>query len=171
MYAQRTADGRIAIGGRGKPYRYASDTTGEGSADAPVAAELRARLIELFPTLHDVGIDTTWQGVLGVTRPWRPTVSHDRTTGLAWAGGYVGEGVAAASLAARTLTDLILDRDSELRRLPWVAPLRRRWEPEPLRWIGVNAVYESLRRADHAEVRTGRPSPFAIPAKLLGISH
>jgi hypothetical protein len=47
----------------------------------------------------------------------------------------------------------------------------RNWEPEPLRWIGVNAVYESLRRADASERRSGRSSPFALPAKLLGITH
>lgn len=171
IYAQRTPDGRIAIGGRGKPYRYGSDTEGEGGADPSVAAELRARLCELFPVLADVRIDASWQGVLGVTRPWRPTVSFDPATGLAWAGGYVGEGVAATNLAARTLTDLILGRRTALTELPWIAPLERDWEPEPLRWIGVNAVYESLRRADSAERRTGRRSPFALPAKLLGITH
>jgi glycine/D-amino acid oxidase-like deaminating enzyme len=171
IYAQRTADGRIAIGGRGKPYRFGSDTEGESGADPSVAAELRARLTELFPVLSGVGVDATWQGVLGVSRPWRPTVSFDRASGMAWAGGYVGEGVAAANLAARTLTDLLLDRDTELSRLPWVAPMERKWEPEPLRWIGVNAVYESLRRADASERRSGKASPLAIPAKLLGITH
>jgi glycine/D-amino acid oxidase-like deaminating enzyme len=171
IYAQRTADGRIAIGGRGKPYRYGSDTEGEGGADAPVAAELAARLTEIFPVLSGVTIDATWQGVLGVSRPWRPTVSFDRSTGMAWAGGYVGEGVAATNLAARTLADLILERNTALSALPWVAPMERNWEPEPLRWLGVNAVYESLRRADVSERRSGRPSPFALPAKLLGITH
>lgn len=171
IYAQRTADGRIAIGGRGKPYRFASEVEAEHGADPSVAAELRARLTELFPVVAGVAIDATWQGVLGVSRPWRPTVSYDRESGLGWAGGYVGEGVAAANLAARTLTDLILGRDTECSRLPWVAPMERDWEPEPLRWIGVNAVYESLRRADAAERHSGRPSPFAMPARFLGITH
>jgi glycine/D-amino acid oxidase-like deaminating enzyme len=171
IYAQRTSDGRIAIGGRGKPYRYGSDTEGEGAADPSVAAEIRGRLCELFPVLADVQIDATWQGVLGVARPWRPTVSFDPSTGLGWAGGYVGEGVAATNLAGRTLTDLMLGRRTPLTELPWTAPMDRNWEPEPLRWIGVNAVYESLRRADLAERRSGHSSPFALPAKLLGITH
>jgi glycine/D-amino acid oxidase-like deaminating enzyme len=171
IYAQRTSEGRVAIGGRGKPYRYASDTEGEGPADAGVVAELRTRLCELFPVLADVQTDATWQGVLGVSRPWRPSVSFDPDTGLGWAGGYVGEGVAATNLAGRTLADLILGRRTALTELPWLAPLNRNWEPEPLRWIGVNAVYESLRRADASERRSGRSSPFALPAKLLGITH
>jgi glycine/D-amino acid oxidase-like deaminating enzyme len=171
IYAQRTHDGRIAIGGRGKPYRYASDTHAEGSAEPEVAAELHGRLVSLFPPLAGVEIATSWSGVLGVSRGWTPAVSFDADTGLGWAGGYVGDGVAASNLAARTLRDLILGRRSPLTALPWVAPLGRRWEPEPLRWLGVQGVYQLLRRADAQEQRTGRPSPFAIPARMLGAAH
>ena len=60
-----------------------------------------------------------------------PAVGLDRATGLAWAGGYVGEGVAAAHLAGRTIADLVLDRDTELTRLPWVGGLGRPWAPSP----------------------------------------
>jgi glycine/D-amino acid oxidase-like deaminating enzyme len=78
-----------------------------------------------------------WGGPLGIPRDWKPSVGlHD---GLAWAGGYVGDGVAAANLAGRTLTDLILGRDTALTTLPWVGHRSRRWEPEPLRWLGINA--------------------------------
>ncbi|MGI8715697.1 MAG: NAD(P)/FAD-dependent oxidoreductase [Solirubrobacteraceae bacterium] len=171
IYAQRTRDGRIAIGGRGKPYRYASGCRAEGFADASVARELRARLVALFPMLADVAIETSWQGVLGVSRDWTPAVSLDPVTGLGWAGGYVGDGVAASNLAARTLRDLVLGRRSALTALPWVAPLGRHWEPEPLRWLGVHGVYQLLRRADAQEQRTGRPSPFAVPARMLGAAR
>jgi hypothetical protein len=90
-------------------------------------------------------------------------VGLDNATGLAWAGGYVGEGVAAANLAGRTLKDLILGLDSPLTTLPWVGPFARPWEPEPLRFAGVHAVYGLYRRADEREARTGRPS---LEAKL-----
>ena len=39
---------------------------------------------------------------------------------MAWAGGYVGDGVSTTNLAGRTLADLIIGRDSDLVRLPWV---------------------------------------------------
>ena len=107
-YLQRTADGRIAIGGRGVPYRFGSSTDREGPLDPGTVAELRARLAELFPVLGDVGVDGAWHGVLGVPRDWSPAVGLDPATGIAWAGGYVGEGVAAANLAGRTLRDLLL---------------------------------------------------------------
>jgi hypothetical protein len=60
--------------------------------------------------------------------------------GLGWAGGYVGDGVAATNMAGRTLADLIAGRDSDLTRLPWVGHRSRRWEPEPLRWLGINSA-------------------------------
>jgi glycine/D-amino acid oxidase-like deaminating enzyme len=158
VYIQRTEDGRIAIGGRGLPYRFASRTDREDPLDAATTQALRARLRELFPAAADAAVDGAWHGVLGVPRDWTPAVGADRATGLAWAGGYVGEGVAAANLAGRTLRDLLLERDTELTRLPWVGPLGRAWEPEPLRYVAVRGVYALYGAADRREVRTGRPA-------------
>jgi glycine/D-amino acid oxidase-like deaminating enzyme len=167
VYLQRTADGRIAIGGRGVPYRFGSRTDREDPLPAVTARELRARLLELFPGLRDVRIDAGWAGVLGVPRDWSPAVGLDRATGLAWAGGYVGEGVAAANLAGRTLRDLILGRETDLTTLPWVGPPARAWEPEPLRWLGVRGVHALLRAADRRERRTGRPALAARVADFV----
>ena len=158
VYLQRTADGRIAIGGRGNPYRYGSASDREGPLPTETVTELRQRLIELFPALRDVTVASAWHGVLGVPRDWSPAVGLDPGTGLAWAGGYVGQGVAAANLAGRTLRDLLLGRDTELTRLPWVGPLERNWEPEPLRFLGVQAVNSLLAAGDRREPRTGRPA-------------
>jgi glycine/D-amino acid oxidase-like deaminating enzyme len=167
VYLQRTADGRIAIGGRGVPYRLGSRTDREGPLPAVTAHELRNRLLELFPALRDTGIAAGWHGVLGVPRDWLPAVGLDRATGLAWGGGYVGEGVAASNLAGRTLRDLILGRDTELTRLPWVGPFARPWEPEPLRFAGVRSVNALLMAADRREGRTGRPALAARVANVV----
>lgn len=166
-YLQRTPDGRIAIGGRGVPYRFGSDPEREGPVEAGTVAELRERLVELFPPLHDVALAGSWQGVLGVPRTWLPAVGLDRATGLAWAGGYAGEGVAAANLAGRTLRDLVLGRDTELTRLPWVGPFGRTWEPEPLRFTGVRLVHGLMEAADRREGASGRSSRLARAAELL----
>ncbi|HUB74410.1 MAG TPA: FAD-binding oxidoreductase [Solirubrobacteraceae bacterium] len=159
-YLQRTADGRIAIGGRGVPYRFGSRTERDGVAADTVAA-LRARLVAMFPAAGGAQIEHAWSGVLGVARDWCVSVQADPTSGLASAGGYAGEGVAASNLAARTLRDLILGERSELTALPWVAHRSRRWEPEPLRWAGIRGVYALYRAADRAERRSGRPSRLA----------
>lgn len=166
-YSQRTADGRIAIGGRGVPYRFGSRTDREGAVPPGTVRELRQRLAALFPSLEGVPISRAWHGVLGVSRDWCPRVGRDPRTGLWFAGGYAGEGVAAANLAGRTLRDLILGRDSELTRLPWVADPARNWEPEPMRFIGARGIYRIYREADRAEGRSGRPSHLAAVADTI----
>jgi len=166
-YSQRTADGRIAIGGRGVPYRFGSRTEREGPVPARTVAELLARLEALFEPLGEVTVERGWHGVLGVSRDWCPTVWLDRSSGLGFAGGYAGEGVAASNLAARTLRDLILGRDSELTRLPWVGPGARRWEPEPLRFLGARGVHRLYRLADRREAARGRASRLAAAASAI----
>jgi glycine/D-amino acid oxidase-like deaminating enzyme len=166
-YLQRTADDRIAIGGRGRPYRFGSGTDCAGEIPHATVQQLRGRLARLFPILRDVRLDGAWTGVFGVARDWGAAVHCDPDSGLCWAGGYAGEGVAAANLAARTLRDLVLDRDTELARLPWVGHRARAWEPEPLRWLAVQAVYGAFRTADALENRTGRQSRLATAADAL----
>ncbi|MFG3055841.1 NAD(P)/FAD-dependent oxidoreductase [Kitasatospora sp. NPDC048239] len=151
MYAQRTADDRIALGGRGVPYRYGSRTDSDGTTQQATVRQLCEILDRFFPGAAGARIDHAWAGVLGVPRDWCATVELDRATGLGWAGGYVGSGVTTANLAGRTLRDLVLGRDTELTRLPWVGHTVRRWEPEPLRWLGVHALYAVYHAADRQE--------------------
>ena len=155
MYAQRTADNRIAIGGRGVPYRYGSRTDSNGATASVTVRELRAIIGDFFPMLRDVEIDHAWSGVLGVPRDWCASVSLDRSTGMGAAGGYAGHGVTATNLAGRTMRDLILGRDTDLTSLPWVDWTSRAWEPEPLRWLGVRSMYLAYRAADRAEAKRG----------------
>jgi glycine/D-amino acid oxidase-like deaminating enzyme len=158
VYLQRTEDGRIAIGGRGVPYRFASRTDGRGETAAATVASLRAKLHAMFPATVGVDLDHAWSGVLGVPRDWCVSVDANAEAGLAWAGGYVGEGVAAANLAGRTLRDLILGEPSEITTLPWVGHQARRWEPEPVRWGAIRTIYSLYRGADRIERQTQRPS-------------
>ncbi|MER7539550.1 FAD-dependent oxidoreductase [Streptomyces sp. NPDC097704] len=174
MYAQRTADGRIALGGRGVPYRFGSKTDNDGRTQPQTVDALREILVRFFPQLAGVRIDHAWSGVLGVPRDWCATVTLDRSTGLGWAGGYVGSGVATANLAARTLRDLI-QQDSgqsgptDLTALPWVNHKVRKWEPEPLRWLGVQTMYAAFRGADRREAtaHTAETDRVAILANRL----
>ena len=115
---------------------------------------------ELRALLPDAGLEFThaWGGPLGIPRDWHPAIGYDREAGVAWAGGYVGDGVAATNLAGRTLADLITGTPSALTSLPWVEHRSPAWEPEPLRWLGINAGLRGAAWADARESRTGRPS-------------
>jgi glycine/D-amino acid oxidase-like deaminating enzyme len=167
-YAQRTADGRIALGGRGVPYRFGSRTDDHGRTQEWTVESLRSTLTALFPSLAGVGLEHAWCGVLGVPRDWSASVSFDPATGLGHAGGYVGSGLTATNLAGRTLRDLVLGRDTDLTRLPWTDHRVRRWEPEPLRWLGVHALYRLYRAADRREdAGLGRTSRVARVANRV----
>jgi glycine/D-amino acid oxidase-like deaminating enzyme len=173
VYGQRTADGRLAFGGRGAPYHYGSRIDDRFDTDERVREGLRRIVVDLFPVLRDVDFPYHWGGPLAAPRDWHPHVHYDERTGLASAGGYVGDGVAAANLAGRTLADLILRRDSDLTRLPWVGHRSRRWEPEPLRWLGVHLVEFAAGRADRAEASVGnlagrRPAAWWKLVETLG---
>ena len=161
IYGQRTADGRFAFGGRGAPYHYGSRVHPEFDHDDKVFAWLRRTLVDLFPDAADVEIVKEWGGPLGIARDWWATVGLDPATGLGWSGGYVGDGVGTSHLGGQTLADLILGRDTDLTTLPWVNRRSRRWEPEPLRWLGVNAGLTAMGAADPEEARTGRSSLIA----------
>ena len=171
MYAQRTADGRIAIGGRGVPYRFASGVDHRGVTQPAAIDTLGQVLRALFPAAARARIDHAWCGVLGVPRDWCATVAADPASGLGWAGGYTGHGVAASNLAGHTLADLVAGRTTDRTALPWVGHRTRRWEPEPLRWAGVHSLYALYRAADQAEGGgSARTSPLArIGDRISGI--
>ncbi|GAB3782976.1 NAD(P)/FAD-dependent oxidoreductase [Nocardioides ungokensis] len=169
VYGQRTADDRIVFGGRGAPYHAGSRIRPEFDRDERVFMKLYAALLELLPALSGTRVTHAWGGALGIPRDWCASVGHDRGTGLAWAGGYVGDGVSTTNLAGRTLRDLVLGRDTELTTLPWVDHHSRRWEPEPLRWLGINAGLRAMTLADTEERLTRHPSLVArAVAPLLG---
>ena len=169
IYGQRTADDRIAFGGRGAPYHFGSTISSAFDSAPAVHALLRQTLAELFPEVADARFTHAWGGPLGIPRDWHSSVGLDRATGLAWAGGYVGDGVSTTNLAGRTLADLITGADTPLTHLPWVGHVSPRWEPEPLRWLGVNAGLWTMKLADRSETRRGRPSRLAgAMGRLLG---
>jgi glycine/D-amino acid oxidase-like deaminating enzyme len=161
IYGQRTTDDRIAFGGRGAPYRFGSGIDPATESRSAIHDTLVDTLCDVFPVLRGTEITHRWGGVLGVPRDWRPSVGLDRRTGLAWAGGYVGEGVAAANLAGRTLADLITGAGTDLVSLPWVQHRSPRWEPEPLRWLAINGALAAAGRIDRYEATTERPSRLA----------
>jgi len=167
FYAMHTDDGRIAIGGRGAPYHFDSRLSEAFERVPAVQDHLRDLLRTLFPQIGDVRVTHTWGGAIAASRDWNSSVGLDKGTGLAWAGAYVGDGVATTNLAGRTLRDLILGEQSDLTGLPWVNHRSKVWEPEPFRWLGVNASLKAMASADDYEARTGRPSKRATYVKRL----
>jgi glycine/D-amino acid oxidase-like deaminating enzyme len=156
IYGQRTADNRIAFGGRGAPYHFGSRMLPKFDLHAATHDKVAATIVELFPQLRDAAITHRWGGAVGIARDWTASVGFEPVSGHAWAGGYVGDGLTTTALAGQTLADLITSTDSERTRLPWVNHHSRQWEIEPFRWIGINGLVRLNAQADRYEQRTGK---------------
>ncbi len=159
IYGQRTLDDRLAFGGRAG-YYFGSERKPLIDPGDPMLDRVESNLREFFPALEGYAVTHRWGGLMGAPRHFRPCVSFDPDSGIGMAGGYVGEGVAASNLAGRMLSDLVLRQKTPLTRLAWVDDRARRWEPEPLRWMGAKMMQYAGDRADRAEFRNGRPSKF-----------
>jgi glycine/D-amino acid oxidase-like deaminating enzyme len=167
-YLSRTLDGRILFGGRGAPYHFGSRVAPRFDRHTATHQELRAMVSEWFPALRDARIAAEWGGPLGMPRDWLPNFRYDAATGIAAAWGFTGQGVAASNLAGRTLADLMTHRPSPLTVLPMVGHRSRRWEPEPLRWIGARYIQRAFARIDDRAQHTGRaPSGRSLAERLM----
>ncbi len=170
IYGQRTADDRFAFGGRGARYHWGSRIRPEFDRNERVHDLIHQTLRELFPAIGDAEITHRWGGAVAGARDWWCQASFDRTTGIAAAGAYLGDGVSTTNLAGRTLADLITETASDLTTLPWVGHRSRKWEPEPLRFIGINSMVQLPIGADRHEEKKGKPSRWreAILKRLTG---
>jgi glycine/D-amino acid oxidase-like deaminating enzyme len=169
IYGQRTADDRLAFGGRGARYHWGSAIRPQYDRVPRVFEHLRRTLVDLFPAAADARVTHRWGGPLGVPRDWHASVAYDPATRIGRAGGYVGDGLSTTNLAGRTLADLLTGADSELTRLPWVGHRSPDWEPEPLRFLGANAGMLAMSAADVEERVTGHRSVIArVMGPLVG---
>jgi glycine/D-amino acid oxidase-like deaminating enzyme len=159
IYGQRTNDDRLAFGGRGAPYHFGSAVEERYDHSRRVFSLLESTLHEIFPYLSGA-VEFSWGGPLAMPRDLSPAVHVNHDTGLAYAGGYTGDGVVLSRVAGQALAELITDPTTlgEFSSLPFVQRRSRQWEFEPLRWIGINAGLALAARADHVEARSGTTS-------------
>lgn len=170
IYGQRTADGRLAFGGRGAPYHFGSATKPEFERVPHVFSSLHTELIDRFPAMRDAAITHRWGGPLGMHRDQEPRVAYDPSSGLGSAGGYVGDGVTMSYLCGRMLARRVLGQtphDGLAQRILDRPP--RRWEPEPARWVAINAVSALSRLADRIEPSASAPA-MAIDRTITHIT-
>ena len=166
-YLNHTADGRIAFGPYRSHYPFRSKITDAINLQEHIFEHGRESARAWFPLLEGVAFTHAWGGVLGMPRDHMPTMAFNRPTGVAFAFGYTGDGVATTNLSGRLLTDLITESDSALTELPMTTHRPRKWEPEPLRWIGSQLVMWSRHRNERKAEETGQPPQGETLAERL----
>ena len=158
-YAQITGDNRLAIGGRGSRYKLFSHLSERSETDVRMHSALEKRAVKWFPQLQSVNFEYLWGGPIALTRRWQSYLNYNPITGQAAIGGYVGDGVTLSYLVAKTLAQII--DGQKIPDLPFVNQRIGRWEPEPIRYLAVNAGFKATVVADFEERITGRPSLIA----------
>lgn len=159
-YGVRTPDDRLAVGGRWATYHAGSSVPVSGEGATRGHERLAGAMVDLFPAVAGHRITHRWGGPLALPSDGHPSVGLDTDTGIGWAGGYAGDGIATANLAGRTLADLVTGADSALVRLPWVGHRSPDWPPEPIRWAQITARAGATALTDR---RVRRASPTAGP--------
>jgi glycine/D-amino acid oxidase-like deaminating enzyme len=160
-YGQRTIDNRLAVGGRGARYLFGSRLKAKHEMDHRTHMEIIELTRAWFPVLKKVKFTHRWGGAVSIPRDWHPYITWDKASGIGRAGGYSGDGVTLSHLAGKTLAHLILERDHPITQLPHVNWQNPVWEPEPLRWLGVNGSVLATDLADREEALTRKPSLLA----------
>ena len=174
IYAQRTADGRIALGGRGIPYRFGSGLDQDGAIrrldNGPAGPDPAPHVPGGRRGGHGPRLVRGARGAQGLVRHGHDGPAHRPGLGGRLLGPRGGRGQPGRAHARRPGRGV----PSPLTTLPWVGHRSPRWEPEPARWAGVHGLYALYRTADRLEAagRSGRTSLLARAGDMIsGIPH
>jgi len=121
-YFRLTADTRLLFGGR---------CAYSGIDPKDLAANMRPRVLSVFPQLCDVKIDYAWGGYIGITYNRLPDAGRIGPN-IYYAQGYSGQGVALAGMFGKLMAEAIagdagrFDVFTRIRHAPFPGgPLRR----------------------------------------------
>lgn len=152
-YYRLTPDNRLLIGG-GDAFYYMGG--GFDTARNPaIISKLKATVQGLFPGLHTLAFTHHWGGPVSVPLDFAPAMGYvggDRR--LIYNLGCVGHGVSLMSMAGQVLSDLALERSTELTRQffvnRWVLPT----PADPLRYVLAQTIRGGMHVADWFDDRS-----------------
>ena len=132
-----TPDGRLLIRG-GARYYYAN---GVGYRDVPHAYQsLCQRLLRRYPRLKEVRQAYAWSGVMAITRSFTPRLGRTgKGDNILYSIGYNGFGLVNGFYGGKLLCDLYGGEPHEDLWLMSSPDRTRRFLPEPLRYLQMNA--------------------------------
>jgi glycine/D-amino acid oxidase-like deaminating enzyme len=151
-YLRPTEDGRIAIGGGAGGVVFGGRADGRAVTHDRRVAEVAARgLLTMFPQLEGTRFTHAWGGPIDLTATFVPFYRTLRPGTIHAGLGYSGHGLSQTFVGGKILASTVLGVEDAWTSLGVNRPETMRVPPEPLRWVGVNAIARALERGDVRE--------------------
>jgi glycine/D-amino acid oxidase-like deaminating enzyme len=151
-YFRLTIDNRLAMGGSDVSLAYGGNM--EHDLNHDIFTDLERDTIWLFPHLKGIQITHRWGGPVSVPIDMAPAIGFIGDERAVYSLGCVGHGVSMTHLNGRLLSDLALERKTDLTDVWFVNRRMIPWPPEPLRMIASQAILGYLHMEDKLYERT-----------------
>jgi glycine/D-amino acid oxidase-like deaminating enzyme len=145
-YFRLTIDNRIAMGGSDVSITYGRDM--ERDLNPRTFADLERDVVLLFPHLKGITFTHRWGGPVSVPVDMAPAIGHIGNQRAIYSLGCVGHGVSMTHLNGKTISDMILEKKTDLTDVWFVNRKMIPWPPEPLRLVASQAIRGYLRAED-----------------------
>jgi glycine/D-amino acid oxidase-like deaminating enzyme len=134
-YYRRTADGRLIWGGR---------ITARTHDPSDLAALLRRDMVEVYPQLAELKIESAWSGLMAYARHYMPQVGR-LDEGLWYCTAFGGHGLNTTAAAGRLVAAAIAESDDRYRLFE---PFGLAWTGGPLGAAAAQLIYWKLQLQD-----------------------
>lgn len=134
-YYRRTDDGRLIWGGR---------ITARTRDPHDLAALLRRDMVEVYPQLSDLKIESAWSGLMAYARHHMPQVGR-LEEGLWYCTAFGGHGLNTTAIAGQLVAAAIAEGDDRYRLF---APFGLTWNGGPLGPVAAQLTYWKLQAQD-----------------------
>ncbi len=145
-YFRLSIDHRIIMGGSDVSLAYGGNM--DRDLNPHTFADLERDIIWLFPHLKGIQITHRWGGPVSVPMQMAPAIGFLGDERAIYSLGCVGHGVSMTHLNGRTLSDLALERKTDLTDVWFVNRSMIPWPPEPIRMIASQVIRGYLRLED-----------------------
>jgi glycine/D-amino acid oxidase-like deaminating enzyme len=145
-YFRLSIDNRLVMGGSDVSLAYGRDM--EHDLNDRVFKDLERDVVWLFPSLKGIRFLHHWGGPVSVPIDMAPAIGFLGDSRAIYSLGCVGHGVSMTHLNGATITDLLLERKTDLSEVWFVNRRMLPWPPEPLRLVASQAIRAYLRVED-----------------------
>ncbi|MBU0992843.1 MAG: FAD-binding oxidoreductase [Proteobacteria bacterium] len=137
-YYRLTADNRLLMGGRDVSLSYGKDM--DKDMNEATFRGLEDDVRSIFPSLRTIRFTHRWGGPVSITLDMAPALGYLGDNRMVYSVGCMGHGVSLTHLNGKTVSDLVLDKKTDLTDVFFVNRKTIPFPPEPLRNLASKAI-------------------------------